>query len=272
MAVKLIAADMDGTLLTSDQRITRRTEDAIKKAIDNGIEFILGTGRSNSECAMFYHQLPLRYSIFANGAYVRDLKNKTDIITQNISVDEAKIIYDIYAKYDSIIFIQGDHWVYTSYDFLEKCRRFPEYTVGFAPVNLPYRFVDDLKVFLDERNGDIEKFHVSFFDPEDGKKAYDELIKLPFKVVWCGKYCVEVTHPGADKGRALGLLAERLGIKQEEVMAIGDSENDASMLEYAGISVVVDNAPDKLKAKADIVVPSHDEDGVVVAIEMALSL
>ena len=272
MAVKLIAADMDGTLLTSDQRITKKTEEAIRKAVDCGIEFILGTGRSNSECAMFYHQLPLNYSIFGNGACIRDLKNHQDLSTQTITVDEAKQIYDIYAGYESIIFIQADHWVYSNYDFLEKYKRFPEYTEGYAPVNLPYRYVDDLKTFLDERSKDVEKFHVSFLRHSDGEMAYNELIKLPFKTVWCGEYCVQVTSALADKGRALGLLAERLGIKQKEVMAIGDSENDASMLEYAGISVVVDNAPDKLKANADMVVPSHDEDGVVVAIEKALEL
>ena len=270
MSIKLIAVDMDGTLLTTDQRITERTETAIKRAMDAGIEFVLDTGRSNSECEAFYPQLPMHYSVFANGAYILDFKTGENLISRTIPVEDARKIYEIYARYNAVIFIQGDHWVYACEDFPVKCRRFPEYIAGTAPIELPYRFVDDQRAFLAGREDDIEKFHVSFISHEEAEKAFEELSRLPYQVVWCGEYCVEVTHPEADKGRALGLLADRLGIKKEEVMAIGDSGNDALMLEYAGTSVVVANASPELKDCADMVVPSNNDDGVAAAIEWVL--
>lgn len=271
MSIKLIAVDMDGTLLTTDQRITERTETAIRKAMDAGIEFILDTGRSDSECMAFYNQLPMHYSIYANGAYILDFRTGDSLVSHSIPIESAREIYEIYARYETIIFVQGDHWVYASEDFNEKCKVFPEYVIGKAPIELPYRFVPDMRQFLKERQDVIEKFHVSFFSHEKAEEAYEELRKLPFQVVWCGEYCVEVTHKDADKGNALGVLAEKLGIRKEEVMAIGDSGNDASMLKYAGTSVVVANASVDLKNSADMVVPSNNEDGVAFAIEAVLN-
>ena len=267
MDIKLIAADMDGTLLTRNQKITDRTKKAIKKALDSGIEFVLGTGRSNSECEMYYPKLPMRYSVYANGAYVMNLSTGENIYSCTIPIEDARKIYSIYSRYESIIFIQGDHWLYAHESFPEACRHFPEYIAGLAPIELPYRYVADLGRFLEEREDDVEKFHVSFMSHEMAEEAYNELSRLPYKVVWCGRYCVEVTATEADKGLALKFLADRLNIKREQVMAIGDSGNDASMLEYAGIGVAVGNASEELKMQADMVVPSNDEDGAAVAIE-----
>jgi len=258
---------MDGTLLKYDQTISDHTRKVIKEAVDMGLSFMLGTGRSESECMMYYDNLPLRYVICANGTYVLDRKTGTELYQRFIPIEDARQIYEIYAQFDPIIFVQADHWVYACEDFPVKCRRFPEYIAGTAPVDLPYRFKDDLREFLLTRDDNIEKFHVSFRTHEDAQKAYDMLIKLPYAVVWCGDYAVEVTHPEADKGKALEIVAQKLGLERQEVMAIGDSENDKSMLMYAGVSCAVSNAQDCIKSMVDHIIPSNDEDGVAWAIQ-----
>ena len=267
MAIKLVAADMDGTLITNGQELTSRTEKAVRDICDRGIKFILNTGRSNSESELYYDRLPMEYSIFANGTYILDLKTGECLYDLPISVEDAKKIYDIYNRFDSLIFIQGDHWVYTVEGAEEKCRRFPEYIEGLATIDLPYRYEQDLGAFLDRRKEPLEKFHVSFISHEEAEKAYTLLKELPFAVVWCGKYCVEVSNPKADKGLALKWLSEKMGIAREEIMAIGDSGNDRSMIEYAGTGVAMSNAPDSIKEIADYVVPSNNEDGAAWAIE-----
>ena len=267
MSIKLVAADMDGTLIHYNQKLTSRTEKAVRDISDRGIKFILNTGRSNSESELYYDRLPMEYSIFANGTYILNLKTGECPYFFPIDIEDARKIYDIYAKFDCLIFVQGDHWVYTVDRAWEKCRRFPEYIEGLATIDLPYRYVDDMASFFDKRKDPVEKFHVSFISHEEAEKAYEELSELPFTIVWCGKYCVEVSNPKADKGMALKWLGEKLGIARDEIMAIGDSGNDRSMIEYAGIGVAMGNAPDALKEIADYVVPSNDEDGAAWAME-----
>lgn len=267
MAIKLVAVDMDGTLIDNNQILSSRTEKAVRDICDMGIRFILNTGRSNSESELYYDQLPMEYSIFANGTYILNLKTGECPYWFPIEPMDAKRIYDIYSKYDCLIFIQGDHWVYTIEGANEVSRRFPEYIEGLATMDLPYRYEKDLGKFIDNRTEPLEKFHVSFFRPEDAGKAYEELKKLPFAVVFCGKYCVEVSNPNADKGMALKWLGEKLGIKREEIMAIGDSGNDRSMIEYAGVGVAMGNSPDDIKSIADYVVPSNNDEGAAWALE-----
>ncbi|MDO4939635.1 MAG: Cof-type HAD-IIB family hydrolase [Lachnospiraceae bacterium] len=270
MAIKLVAADMDGTLIHNNQVLTSRTEKAVRDICDKGIKFILNTGRSNSESELYYDQLPMDYSIFANGTYILNLKTGECPYYLPITPEDAKIIYDIYAQFDCLIFIQGDHWVYTTEGAQEECRRFPEYIKGLATIDLPYRYEPDLRKFLEKRTEPVEKFHVSFINHDQATEAYAILKDLPFAVVWCGHYCVEVSNPGADKGLALKWLGEKLGIKREEIMAIGDSGNDRSMIEYAGIGVAMGNSPESIKEIADYVVPSNDEDGAAWALEELL--
>lgn len=78
---------------------------------------------------------------------------------------------------------------------------------------------------------------------------------------------MEVSNPNADKGMALKWLGEKLGIKREEIMAIGDSGNDRSMIEYAGVGVAMGNSPDDIKSIADYVVPSNNDEGAAWALE-----
>ena len=267
MAIKLVAADMDGTLITNNQELTSRTERAVRDICDRGIIFILNTGRSNSESELYYDRLPMEYSIFANGTYILNLKTGECPYYLPIDIEDARRIYDIYARFDCLIFIQGDYWVYTVEGAEEKCRRFPEYIEGLATIDLPYRYERDLGEFINERKDPVEKFHVSFISHEEAEEAYRILSQLPFAVVWCGKYCVEVSNPRADKGLALKWLGEKLGIRREEIMAIGDSGNDRSMIEYAGVGVAMGNSPDSIKEIADHVVPSNDEEGAAWALE-----
>lgn len=268
--IKLVAADMDGTLIKNNQELTPRTVDAIRRIQARGIRFILNTGRSNSESELYYDKLKMDCSIFANGTYILDLPAGTCPYNRPIDLDAARRIYEIYARFDCLIFIQGDHWVYTIEGAQDVCRRLPEYIEGLATIDLPYRYEPDLREFLARRTDPVEKFHVSFISHEEAEKAYNILKELPFAVCWCGKYCVEVSNPEADKGLALKWLADRLGIAREEIMAIGDSDNDRTMLEYAGTAVAMGNAPDSLKEIADIIAPSNNDEGAAWVLETYL--
>ena len=148
-------------------------------------------------------------------------------------------------------------------------RNISPYTVHeSALVHMPikYRTSDEMV------HNDYDMIKMMMIDePEILDHAITQLpldFKEQYTIVKSAPFYLEILHKGANKGIALAKLAEHLNIKQAEVMAIGDNENDMAMLEYAGIGVAMQNAVEKTKAVADYVTTaSNDEDGVKEAIE-----
>lgn len=97
-----------------------------------------------------------------------------------------------------------------------------------------------------------------------------DLTKLPYFVTGAGYVDLEVMNPNTSKGIALGALCKKLGVPPKQVMAIGDSGNDAAMLDFAGVGVAMGNGEEALKQKADLIAPTNEEGGVADMLELAI--
>ena len=133
-----------------------------------------------------------------------------------------------------------------------------------------HTYVDDMDRLIAERTEPVEKVYISYCSKEESVRARAAAAKLPYYATGAGFADLEVMNPATNKGLALGALAETLGIAQSEVLAIGDSSNDAAMLAYAGVGVAMANGEEELKKIADRIAPSNEEGGVADILEMAV--
>lgn len=267
MSIRLVAADVDGTLLTAKQTVPERVSRAAALAAEHGIELALCTGRGGCECEGVFAALPqIRYAVLYTGAQVLDRKTGEVIVSRPLSAADAQLIYRRLCKYDGLIsfFLGGE--VYNSAQKMQNFERY--YPEKLKPLFLyAHKIVDDLDRLVAENTQPAEKFYVSFSSIEERKRAFDDVSRLPFFVTGAGFVDLEVMHPQANKGAALAALAEHLGLRREEVMAIGDSGNDEAMLRYAGTAVVMENGEEEMRAIADIIAPSNEKGGVADILE-----
>lgn len=271
MAVKLIAMDMDGTLVDETFRYTPRTLRTLQKATQAGITLVVCTGRAYGETRDDLAPLPaMQYAICSNGACVLDLNGPRYIVDNGIPFDTAKKLLETLFSYDCLAEVCIGGSVYAE---AKRCADLEHYHVAqFRDVLFPrYCRVDDpMKIFL-EHGGPVEKVNVLFADMDDRARAAAQCagleVAMSTSVFWDTYKNLEFNHPSADKGTALTALANLLGYHKDELMAIGDGGNDIPMFEAAGLSVAMGNAPAFVKAKAAYTTLPNTQDGCAAAIE-----
>lgn len=261
--IKLLAIDMDGTCLDSKSRMSEETVEALKKAADNGIIIVPTTGR-NLKCLP--HRLQkedfYRYVITSNGAGVIDLKENTRIYNSCISNKTAVELlkkckgqgFGIAAHVNEEYYIQGK--------LLSLAGRI--YFGKDAENAISIRSICGM---LEKDKSEIEEIQLYLIHPKS-RERIKEILKSysDFSVAYSSIY-VEIFDKNASKGKALSVLASKLGIEKSEIACIGDGENDLPMFEVSGLKFAMGNAVDKLKEKADTVLPSNNENGVAEAVE-----
>ncbi len=270
MAIRLVAVDVDGTLLTADQRVLPRVKDAVQLAVDHGIQLVLSTGRSAGECWYVLEQLPqIRYAVTYTGSMVQDLKTGAVLYHCPLQADDLRIIYDRLRQYDGLWSLFADGKVYNPRAQMAQFGRYyPEELRELFEHS--HTYIDDMDRLIAERTEPVEKVYISYCSKEESARARAAAAKLPYYATGAGFADLEVMNPATNKGLALGALAETLGIAQSEVLAIGDSSNDAAMLAYAGVGVAMANGEEELKKLADRIAPSNEVGGVADILEMAV--
>ena len=270
MAIRLVAVDVDGTLLTADQRVLPRVKDAVQLAVDHGIQLVLSTGRSAGECWYVLEQLPqIRYAVTYTGSMVQDLKTGAVLYHCPLQADDLRIIYDRLRQYDGLWSLFADGKVYNPRAQMAQFGRYyPEELRELFEHS--HTYIDDMDRLIAERTEPVEKVDISYCSKEESARARAAAAKLPYYATGAGFADLEVMNPATNKGLALGALAEALGIAQSEVLAIGDSSNDAAMLAYAGVGVAMANGEEELKKIADRIAPSNEAGGVADILEMAV--
>ena len=272
--VRLIALDMDGTLLSSDhQTVPRENIDAIRRADAAGICVCICTGRMLEDASDFITSLQLPCMIIAcNGTRISDgpLPKGHILYRRSFEPQDAKRVLDLVLPYR--IMING----------FEDGR---VNTVAFAPdqhYHLADRGLIDAsygeKAIYEAAQRGIMKFYISADGYagantskhiEDARKA----IKSAFpelQITQSAPGNIEIMPKDANKGTALAFLAQSLGLRREQVMAMGDAENDLSMLEYAYHSVAMANGTEKIKSVCRYQTMSNDECGVAKMIDRVL--
>ncbi len=271
--IRLLALDIDGTILTREKKLTGRTKAAIEAAADAGIAVALVTGRP-------FHGIPdelmrlkgLGYVISSNGAVTTDLLRHSVLRTANLDSETALDVISLPRRYDLVyaVFVNG-----IGYCELEPFHRHIRMTdnIGIETyIRKSRRITYDMDRVIREASSGVE--NIWFVAHDQGER--DELNryirdKWNVNTVLTGRVDVEIGSQDADKGMALSELAEFLGIEKNRMMAIGDSGNDIGMLRAAGVAVAMGNADDDVKELADIVTSGSDEDGAAKVVEQILS-
>jgi Cof subfamily protein (haloacid dehalogenase superfamily) len=255
MKYKLMAVDVDGTLLNSKGNLTEVTKVAIKAGVDKGLIFTISTGRPIQGIEYFNKMLDLDLPFITyNGAMVVMGESKEILYEQNLSQKDAKIIIELGKKYDTTMIVYVENKLYVS-ELSERTENYKR-IANIEPI-----LIEDVELLI--KNG-VTKI-----------LWYDEIEKIEEYQVEVGQYLndtvnyhtsrpmfLEFVDKKASKAIAMEKLGEHFGIKQSEMIAIGDGYNDLSMIEYAGLGVAMENSKDAIKEKADYVTLSNDEDGV----------
>ncbi len=260
--IKLIATDLDGTLLNTPGEITPENLDAIHALAQRGILLVPASGRSYSEMPEILRTNPdIRYYLYSNGAAVMDSVTGENIIEMCIPKARSNRVLDLLFSMETHITYrhrgvcvadasQQTEEAYTYYNMWQRHREVIEQFAVYEP---------DFKSRAYDADG-VEMFAVYFHSEaefEACKTALSAMDGIGFaQIAYCG---LEIFSSDAGKGRALLALADKLGIAHEETAAVGDSDNDRSMIIAAGTGFVVSNANDALKVDADEVICSNDE-------------
>ena len=269
--IKLIAFDLDDTLLTSDKQVTDHTKAALQEAADRGISLMPATGRPYFAVPEVVKELPMvRYLLTSNGAAIWDKREETVVYSDYVPFETACRVLDLTRGADVLTEFYSRGRSYACKEGYEKAlhvwQRIPE---SFKKDLVRYRQpVDDLEGCIRSGAYPIEKFRLTFGDLALQEKIAGDLMDMGgLKIVHGASYNIELNTLTGNKGQALTGFAGQKGISMEMVMAFGDSENDLTMMKSAGTGVAMGNALPEVKAAADLVTCSNDEDGVAAAIE-----
>lgn len=269
--IQLIGLDLDGTTLSENKTMTPRVKQAIQTAIQNGIIVMPATGRQLEGIPAEFLEIPgVRYALTANGAMIYDLQEKeilySDYFTPELAMEIVKYLKD---KEIMVTLYQDGNGYTQNLDFS-----------GFEEIISPNlieymrstrKEVEDLETLIQKNGQRLEKFSILFKDPKLRAKTLEELAARGDNCTTSSvKMNLEINTLTANKGSALVALAEKLGIPQSNIMAVGDSGNDIEMLKAVGIGVAMGNASPEVKKVADIVTEDCEHDGVAKIIEQVL--
>ena len=252
--IRLIATDLDGTLLNNEHKISDYNKKVISAVNEKGIKVILSTGRPTSAATKFLDDLNIETDMISfNGAMITD-RNGNILYENNLESSIGKELIEIAKKYK--IYYQG--FLGERWNLSDAKSKWLDFYISIAKINNYIVGFDNIKDFS------FSKF-MFIGENEILKEIAEELDKkLKDKVYYAFSRPVylEVHSPKVSKANALCFLLNKYDIKKENVMAFGDNNNDIEMLEIAGISVAVDNAENALKEKAKYITKSNIENGV----------
>ncbi len=259
--IELIAIDLDGTLLDSQHRLSPRTKAAVWRAAEAGRHVVIATGRPRFSGYTYAEQLGLKTpGVYLQGLTVYDGDgNLLHEIT--MQPETARRILQHTLDHDLAVMVYNHQRKVTA-------RRLAERTKLLAHYGEPTPdYVDDLLALPDQMPISKMVFVERVETADAVRHALQAAVGDSARVFLSQPDFVEALPPDSSKGAGLAWLADYLGVPAERVLAIGDGENDIEMVQWAGIGVAMGNATPHLKAVADFVTSSNDEDGVAYAIE-----
>ncbi len=273
MNYKLICIDMDGTLLNTQKEVSHRNRRALINASERGVKVVISSGRAYNFAVPFVDYTDKEVPIItANGALVKEKNSGKVLYKKILGAVTASKIYQIFRKYgilvsyfaDDTIFSEEKHKMVFQYNLINKI--LPE-ELRFKVIL--HNSIEEWEQSFLKYNDDILKCLVIHEDKDILQKARREIEATidDVELTSSGENVVEVNSKGVSKGRAVELLSGIYNIKKEEIICIGDGENDISMLQASGMPVAMKNAPEIVKEKARFITDSNDEDGVAKVIE-----
>lgn len=272
--MKLLAVDIDGTLLDAQGKVTPRVREAVTKATDAGVQIVLATGRRYRTSKAYAADLALStYIICQHGTHIRKTSDDELVWSQPLDEGLARKAAAAMARFgfEPRVFLDGFDM---DVDFLIVTEA-PQPREMFGYSGTAWRIAKEVAVPAGTRIMEV----AAFGPVESLGPAYEEIrrscgdavsvhiINPPGAPYWC----LETISRAAGKGNALLALAERLNVRRDETAAVGDDINDIDMLRKAGRSAAMGNAPDAVKRAASFVVGTNANDGLAEAIERLLN-
>lgn len=262
---KLIAFDMDGTLLNSQKKIDSETLEAIKRADEAGKIVALSTGRCMPELGEYLDSIKgLKYIIGDSGAYIREVATGKVIYKKSIAPEIIQNIFNQTKGMDILFQIHSDEAVVEK----DKQSQMEHYQIGvyrklFDDV---MKKVDDIRDYFKKNNPSVYKLNLFSPDTDQRKILEGMFVKLPIQMCHSEITSLECSPLGISKGTGLIKLCEYLNIPVRETIAVGDADNDIDILRTAGLSVAMGNGNDNVKKIAKVIVSDNDNGGCKEAI------
>jgi Cof subfamily protein (haloacid dehalogenase superfamily) len=263
---KLIAADLDGTLIGEDAIILPKVKDAVRQAVEKGVRFTIATGRAFGSVLPFAEELGVNAPLICyQGGLIKDHLSGQMIYEQSVPLPLARELIRFIRQRELHLNVYLDSRAYVE-------RMTPEARYYTRIARAAVYPVGDMLAFL---NRAPIKFIIVLSDDEATEPLIAEL-----GVLFAGRMRFVRSYPrfvegiplDVSKGHALALLADHLGLPLEETIGIGDNDNDLELVERAGLGVAMGNASPALKAAADYIAPPVDNEGVVEIIERFILL
>ncbi len=265
MRYRLIATDLDDTLLDENSEISARNIEAVKKAVDMGLKFVIATGRMFKTSVHYLEELgqdgdcPI---INYHGALIQKAKSREIILHRPLNNNLAVAVAEEAER-------QGCHVSLFIEDnlYIGKENEYSRYYQSLAKVEMEE--VGSVSKFLASNGAEPTKMSIIRWDGllDDVEAVLKKQFGKKLSILQSRPYFLEITDQQATKGQALKWLAEQNDIRPEEIIAFGDGHNDLDMIEYAGLGVAVSNARPALQKIANLVTLAHHEDGVAEVIE-----
>lgn len=270
--IKLIALDLDGTVLTDSNTLSDRVKRSLERAIQSGIEVVAASGRP-------YGSMPknvlgidgLNYSITSNGAAVHDNSGRrihSSLIRENDVISLLKITEEFDLIFEAFV----DGLTYTDSRYTANPLKYGCSEAYVDYVKASHGHIDNMREFIYNHRRELDSIEIICTNAK--KRAHiRQLVKdstCEFYITSSSENFIEFMDKSATKGNAVDWLCKHLDVKQEHTCACGNADNDADMIEQAGFGAAVENASKLCLDCADIIVPSNNNDGVARLIEIIL--
>lgn len=272
--IKLLAFDLDGTVLHNDKTLSPRFKTVIAKLIEKKIILVPITGRP-------FYLLPeeitaykeyIEIAALANGADIRNLKTGKILHSNYIHKSNALEIEEYIEAQNIPIMFHTTHGMFLTEKTVKNGIKLTESDAVFSYMFNNFTLkrgqqIKNLSVMYDTPDFEVVKIDLPKLLPNQIKLIEEIFSEKEYTYVWASDHSIEITMKGASKGNGLKFACEHYGISLENAMAMGDTGNDVPMLEAAGFSVAMGNALDFVKEAADVVTDTNENDGAAIAIE-----
>lgn len=276
---KMIIVDLDGTLLNDAKKVSKENADLIKRAYaEKGIITVIATGRPlayANEICNFYGGCFGNYIIAANGAIIKDIKNDDYIHKITFTNEEILTLRNIYLEE------KADYMMlYTDKQAITEANDSTNLENSGISFSQKKEKVENIENVINENPNLIKLLCIvggNTFVLEKIIKRVNQIDGIEASVICNYLYktekdtfkstYIDIGKTNCSKKNAIHILADKLGIKQEEIMVMGDGGNDVSMFQGAGLKIAMSNAEEYLKEKADYITTSNNESGVAKAIK-----
>lgn len=271
MNYKLLALDMDGTLLNSEKKISPKTFQAVSELSKSGIYVALSTGRGLAELTDYKKDLNfIHYGILVSGGYIYDFFNKKVISGHPLSENLLMNLIDgTNAEKAMPHILTVENSVADPSDISHMQDFHMEiYQNMFERICMP---CTDFKKFVENNRGEIMKFNIYHRNKKSRDITFEKFKNEPVTFSYAEETSLEASPKNISKGSGLVELCDFLKIDISETVAVGDAPNDLEILQTAGIGAVMGNATDEIKKYADFITDTNDNDGIVKVIEKFFS-